>query len=246
MAESSASESPAPALLKVETEHIAKLDALLAPVRGTTPSPEDAKRIREADRSRSQQPNGPLCRAQSRDHRSRRKKARRVGAVAGGLWRACGVSRIPQRQSALAGPLHDGPAHGRSAVYARRQRSVDQGIFQGYATGDGHRLCRPRLRASGRRQHGGSQKIRRQSVARPTDARHAGNRISAPLSASVGRKRSQVALRPHGDRRRSLGWKPQRTRRVCTSRHSVAVEPRAEKSHGAPGRLQQVRQRHGT
>ncbi|NOT69861.1 MAG: transglycosylase SLT domain-containing protein [Hyphomicrobium sp.] len=41
-------ESPKPALLKAETEHIAKLDALLAPVRALQPSTDDAKRIREA------------------------------------------------------------------------------------------------------------------------------------------------------------------------------------------------------
>ncbi|MEQ1651883.1 MAG: lytic transglycosylase domain-containing protein [Hyphomicrobium sp.] len=41
-------ESPKPALLKAETEHIAKLDALLAPSRAYAPSTEDAQRIREA------------------------------------------------------------------------------------------------------------------------------------------------------------------------------------------------------
>ncbi len=41
-------ESPAPALLKSETDHIAKLDAALAPVRSFAPSAEDAKSIREA------------------------------------------------------------------------------------------------------------------------------------------------------------------------------------------------------
>ena len=41
-------ESPAPAPLKSEAEHMAKLDAALAPARDYTPSIEDAKRIREA------------------------------------------------------------------------------------------------------------------------------------------------------------------------------------------------------
>ena len=47
-AESAAAESPKPALLKAETEHIAKIDAMLAPIRAYAPSAEDAKRIREA------------------------------------------------------------------------------------------------------------------------------------------------------------------------------------------------------
>jgi soluble lytic murein transglycosylase len=51
-AESAAgSESPKPALLKSESEHIAKIDALLAPVRSLVPSTEDAQRIREAVQS---------------------------------------------------------------------------------------------------------------------------------------------------------------------------------------------------
>ena len=41
-------ESPAPAPLKAEAEHIAKLDALLAPTRSIAPSKEDAQRIRDA------------------------------------------------------------------------------------------------------------------------------------------------------------------------------------------------------
>ena len=41
-------ESPAPKLLKQEAEHIAKLDAALAPVRNYAPSQEDAQRIKQA------------------------------------------------------------------------------------------------------------------------------------------------------------------------------------------------------
>ncbi len=41
-------ESPAPKLLKQEMEHIAKLDAALAPVSGLAPSQEDAQRIKQA------------------------------------------------------------------------------------------------------------------------------------------------------------------------------------------------------
>ena len=41
-------ESPAPKLLKQEIEHIAKLDAALAPVSGLAPSQEDAQRIKQA------------------------------------------------------------------------------------------------------------------------------------------------------------------------------------------------------
>jgi soluble lytic murein transglycosylase len=41
-------ENPAPAELKAEAEHIAKLDALLAPTRSLAPSKEDAQRIRDA------------------------------------------------------------------------------------------------------------------------------------------------------------------------------------------------------
>lgn len=41
-------ESPAPQRLKTEAEHIAALDAAIAPVRALTPSVEDAKRIKEA------------------------------------------------------------------------------------------------------------------------------------------------------------------------------------------------------
>ncbi len=41
-------ESPAPAPLKAEAEHIAKLDELLAPARSIAPSKEDAQRIRDA------------------------------------------------------------------------------------------------------------------------------------------------------------------------------------------------------
>lgn len=41
-------ESPAPQRPKLESEHIAKLDAALAPVRAYAPSAEDAKRIKEA------------------------------------------------------------------------------------------------------------------------------------------------------------------------------------------------------
>ena len=44
----SLAESPKPALLKAETDHIAKLDALLAPTLGYAPSAADAQRIREA------------------------------------------------------------------------------------------------------------------------------------------------------------------------------------------------------
>ena len=47
-AEPAAKESPKPALLKAEAEHVAKLDALLAPVRSYAPTAEDAQRIRDA------------------------------------------------------------------------------------------------------------------------------------------------------------------------------------------------------
>jgi soluble lytic murein transglycosylase len=43
-----ATESPKPTLLKSESEHLAKLDAALAPVLNLQPSADDAKRIREA------------------------------------------------------------------------------------------------------------------------------------------------------------------------------------------------------
>ena len=46
--DTAALDSPKPALLKAEADHIAKLDALLAPTRALAPSPEDAQRIREA------------------------------------------------------------------------------------------------------------------------------------------------------------------------------------------------------
>ena len=45
---SAALDSPKPQLLKAEIDHIAKMDAALAPVRSLTPSAEDAQRIREA------------------------------------------------------------------------------------------------------------------------------------------------------------------------------------------------------
>jgi soluble lytic murein transglycosylase len=41
-------ESPAPQRPRIEADHVAKLDAILAPARGYMPSPEDAKRIKEA------------------------------------------------------------------------------------------------------------------------------------------------------------------------------------------------------
>lgn len=41
-------QSPKPALLKAEAEHLAKLDSLLAPVRAYAPSTEDAQRIKDA------------------------------------------------------------------------------------------------------------------------------------------------------------------------------------------------------
>lgn len=41
-------DSPAPPMLAAETEHIAKLDAMLAPVRNYTPDAEDARRVKEA------------------------------------------------------------------------------------------------------------------------------------------------------------------------------------------------------
>jgi soluble lytic murein transglycosylase len=47
-AEPATAESPKPELLKAETEHIAKLDAMLAPIRNAAPSAEDAQRIRDA------------------------------------------------------------------------------------------------------------------------------------------------------------------------------------------------------
>jgi soluble lytic murein transglycosylase len=47
-AEPATADSPKPELLKAEAEHIAKLDALLAPIRNAAPSPDDAQHIREA------------------------------------------------------------------------------------------------------------------------------------------------------------------------------------------------------
>lgn len=46
--QTAALESPKPELLKVEADHIAKLDAALAPVRDYVPSKDDAERIRDA------------------------------------------------------------------------------------------------------------------------------------------------------------------------------------------------------